>query len=100
MGALAKEQVPDLRFQRRYTYLAREDILTLPEKYIFSEKLVYPLRKYLKILISKRLYFRYFKDNPILYTGPAKTPEGYPCGSISPTTPNRTDPYEDELHSQ
>ena len=69
MGALAKEQVQDLRFQRRYTYLAREDILTLPEKYIFSEKLVYPLRKYLKILISKRLYFRYFKDRVVHFYG-------------------------------
>ena len=69
MGGLAKEQVPGLRLQRRYTYLAREDILTLPEKYIFSEKLVYPLRKYLKILISKILYFKYFKDLSVHFYG-------------------------------
>ena len=30
----------------------------------------------------------YFKNHPILYAGPAKTPEGYPCGSMGPTTAN------------
>ena len=39
----------------------------------------------------------YFKDHPILYAGPAKTPEGYPCGSMGPTTANRMDPYVDEF---
>ena len=41
----------------------------------------------------------YFKDHPILYAGPAKTPEGYPCGSMGPTTANRMDPYVDEFQS-
>ena len=40
---------------------------------------------------------QYFKDHPILYAGPAKTPEGYPCGSMGPTTANRMDPYVDEF---
>ncbi len=35
----------------------------------------------------------YFKDYPVLYAGPAKTPEGYPCGSMGPTTAGRMDPY-------
>ena len=39
----------------------------------------------------------YFKDHPILYAGPAKTPEGYACGSMGPTTANRMDPYVDEF---
>lgn len=39
----------------------------------------------------------YFKDYPILYAGPAKTPAGYPCGSMGPTTANRMDPYVDEF---
>ena len=39
----------------------------------------------------------YFKNHPILYAGPAKTPEGYPCGSMGPTTANRMDPYVDEF---
>ena len=41
----------------------------------------------------------YFKDHPVLYAGPAKTPEGYPCGSMGPTTANRMDPYVDEFQS-
>ena len=40
---------------------------------------------------------QYFKDYPVLYAGPAKTPEGYPCGSMGPTTANRMDPYVDEF---
>ena len=40
---------------------------------------------------------QYFKDHPILYAGPAKTPDGYPCGSMGPTTANRMDPYVDEF---
>ena len=35
----------------------------------------------------------YIKDHPILYAGPAKTPKGYACGSMGPTTANRMDPY-------
>ena len=42
---------------------------------------------------------QYFKDHPILYAGPAKTPVGYPCGSMGPTTANRMDPYVDEFQS-
>ena len=42
---------------------------------------------------------QYFKDYPILYAGPAKTPEGYPCGSMGPTTANRMDPYVDEFQA-
>ena len=41
----------------------------------------------------------YFKKYPVLYAGPAKTPEGYPCGSMGPTTANRMDPYVDEFQS-
>ena len=42
---------------------------------------------------------QYFKDHPIFYAGPAKTPAGYPCGSMGPTTANRMDPYVDEFQS-
>lgn len=37
----------------------------------------------------------YTKNHPILYAGPAKTPEGFACGSMGPTTANRMDPYAD-----
>lgn len=42
---------------------------------------------------------QYFKDYPVLYAGPAKTPAGYPCGSMGPTTANRMDPYVDEFQA-
>lgn len=41
----------------------------------------------------------YFKDHPIYYAGPAKTPVGMPCGSLGPTTAGRMDPYVDEFQS-
>lgn len=37
----------------------------------------------------------YFKNHPVLYAGPAKTPHGLPCGSMGPTTANRMDTYVD-----
>jgi len=39
----------------------------------------------------------YFKNHPIYYAGPAKTPEGMACGSMGPTTANRMDVYVDEF---
>jgi fumarate hydratase, class I len=38
---------------------------------------------------------RYFKNHPVYYAGPAKTPEGMPSGSFGPTTAGRMDPYVD-----
>ena len=35
----------------------------------------------------------YFKDHPIYYAGPAKTPDGMPSGSFGPTTASRMDTY-------
>lgn len=37
---------------------------------------------------------------PILYAGPAKTPEGKPTGSLGPTTAGRMDDYADLLMSR
>lgn len=37
----------------------------------------------------------YFKDHIIYYAGPAKTPPGYACGSLGPTTAGRMDAYVD-----
>ncbi len=42
---------------------------------------------------------QYIKDHPIYYAGPAKTPNGYPCGSLGPTTAGRMDGYVDEFQS-
>ncbi len=37
----------------------------------------------------------YFKNHPIYYAGPAKTPKGMASGSFGPTTAGRMDPYVD-----
>lgn len=42
---------------------------------------------------------QYFKDHPIYYAGPAKTPSGLACGSLGPTTAGRMDGYVDEFQS-
>ncbi|WP_233991097.1 class I fumarate hydratase FumA [Pectobacterium brasiliense] len=42
---------------------------------------------------------QYIKDHPIYYAGPAKTPEGYPSGSLGPTTAGRMDSYVDLLQA-
>ena len=36
---------------------------------------------------------QYFKDHPVYYAGPAKTPKGYASGSFGPTTAGRMDSY-------
>ena len=41
----------------------------------------------------------YFKNNPVYYAGPAKTPEGMPSGSFGPTTAGRMDAYVDLFQS-
>ena len=41
----------------------------------------------------------YFKNHPIYYAGPAKTPEGMPSGSFGPTTAGRMDPYVDKFQA-
>ncbi len=41
----------------------------------------------------------YFKNHPVYYAGPAKTPQGMPCGSMGPTTAQRMDPYVDEFQA-
>jgi fumarate hydratase class I len=42
---------------------------------------------------------QYFKDHPIYYAGPAKTPEGMPSGSFGPTTAGRMDSFVDLFQS-
>jgi len=41
----------------------------------------------------------YFKNHPIYYAGPAKTPAGMPSGSFGPTTAGRMDSYVDLFQS-
>lgn len=41
----------------------------------------------------------YFKNHPIYYAGPAKTPTGMASGSFGPTTAGRMDSYVDQFQS-
>jgi fumarate hydratase class I len=42
---------------------------------------------------------QYFKDHPVYYAGPAKTPTGMASGSFGPTTAGRMDSYVDQFQS-
>jgi fumarate hydratase class I len=42
----------------------------------------------------------YFKEHPVLYAGPAKTPPGYPSGAMGPTTAGRMDAYVELFQSK
>jgi fumarate hydratase class I len=39
----------------------------------------------------------YFKNHPVYYAGPAKTPEGYASGAFGPTTAGRMDSFVDDF---
>jgi fumarate hydratase class I len=42
----------------------------------------------------------YFKDHPIYYAGPAKTPKGYASGAFGPTTAGRMDGFVDQFQAE
>jgi fumarate hydratase class I len=52
-----------------------------------------------KMLDEGKQMPEYFKNYPIYYAGPAKTPAGMPSGSFGPTTAGRMDPYVDLFQS-
>ncbi len=52
-----------------------------------------------EIIDSGKPMPEYFKNHPIYYAGPAKTPEGMPSGSFGPTTAGRMDSYVDQFQS-
>ncbi len=41
----------------------------------------------------------YFKNHPVYYAGPAKTPEGYASGAFGPTTAGRMDSFVDAFQT-
>jgi fumarate hydratase, class I len=85
--------------------------LTQPMKEILAQLSKYPIKTRLSLtgplivardLAHAKLRERmergealpeYFKDHPIYYAGPAKTPEGYASGSFGPTTAGRMDSF-------
>lgn len=91
--------------------------LNQPMKDILEELSKYPIKTRLKLtgtlivardiahakikelLDSGKPMPEYFKNHPIYYAGPAKTPDGMPSGSFGPTTAGRMDVYVDEFQA-
>jgi fumarate hydratase class I len=89
--------------------------LNRPMKEILAELTKYPIKTRLKLngtlivardiahakikelLDTGKQMPEYFKNHPIYYAGPAKTPEGMPSGSFGPTTAGRMDVYVEEF---
>jgi fumarate hydratase class I len=108
--------LPDINAADLSDSVVRVD-LTRPMKDILSELTRHPVRTRLSLsgpLIVARdaahakLRERlergeplpdYFKNHPIYYAGPAKTPKGYASGSFGPTTAGRMDSFVDQFQA-
>lgn len=53
--------------------------------------------RFKEMLDQNKTLPEYLTKYPIYYAGPAKKPEGFPCGSFGPTTAGRMDSYVDLL---
>jgi fumarate hydratase, class I len=91
--------------------------LDLPMKEILAELSKYPVRTRLNLtgtlIVARDIAHArikkmvdegkpmpdYFKNHPVYYAGPAKTPAGMPSGSFGPTTAGRMDLYVDQFQS-
>ncbi|MFH0865441.1 MAG: fumarate hydratase [Bacteroidota bacterium] len=91
--------------------------LDLPTKEVLAELTKYPVKTRLSLtgtlIVARDIAHaqlkkqidegkpmpEYFKNHPIYYAGPAKTPEGMPSGSFGPTTAGRMDAYVDLFQS-
>lgn len=87
--------------------------LNQPMEQILAELTKYPIKTRLKlngtVIVARDIAHakikeildkgepmpEYFKNHPVYYAGPAKTPEGMPSGSFGPTTAGRMDSYVD-----
>ncbi len=91
--------------------------LNMPMKDILAELTKHPIKTQLSlngtIIVARDLAHakirarleagqdmpEYFKQHPVYYAGPAKTPKGYASGSFGPTTAGRMDAYVDQFQS-
>src|SRR3989344_1831096 len=91
--------------------------LDRPMIYILAELSKYPIKTRLKLngtlIVARDMAHvrikemldngepmpEYFKNHPVYYAGPAKTPEGMPSGSFGPTTAGRMDSYVDQFQA-
>ena len=91
--------------------------LNKPMKEVLAELSKYPIKTRLKLngtlIVARDIAHakikelldagkpmpEYFKNHPVYYAGPAKTPDGMPSGSFGPTTAGRMDVYVDEFQA-
>ena len=91
--------------------------LNRPMKEVLAELTKYPIKTRLKlngtVIVARDIAHakikelldagkpmpEYFKNHPVYYAGPAKTPDGMASGSFGPTTAGRMDPYVDEFQA-
>jgi fumarate hydratase class I len=102
--------IPDMMDEKRDSKIVPIN-LNKPMEQILSELSHYPIQTQLSlngtIIVARDIAHaklkermdkgeglpEYFKNHPIYYAGPAKTPEGMPSGSFGPTTAGRMDSY-------
>ncbi|WP_421850925.1 fumarate hydratase [Oricola sp.] len=108
--------MPDIDEEKLSSHVVRID-LNQPMQQILSELSKHPVKTRLSltgsIIVARDLAHSkirarleagepmpdYFKNHPIYYAGPAKTPEGFASGSFGPTTAGRMDSYVDQFQS-
>jgi len=91
--------------------------LTKPMKEILAQLTKYPIKTRLSLtgpmIVARDLAHSklrellekgqelpdYFRNHPVYYAGPAKTPEGYASGSFGPTTAGRMDSFVDDFQA-
>ena len=102
------------------THLDREVVtvdLNRPMSEVLSELAKYPIKTRLELngtlIVARDIAHaqlkalldgggdlpQYFKDHPVYYAGPAKTPTGFASGSFGPTTAGRMDSYVDQFQA-
>ncbi|MET0942052.1 MAG: fumarate hydratase [Mesorhizobium sp.] len=108
--------MPDIDEEKLTDHVVRID-LNQPMSLILSELSKHPVKTRLSlsgpIIVARDLAHAkirerlengeqmpaYFKDHPVYYAGPAKTPAGYASGSFGPTTAGRMDSFVDQFQS-
>lgn len=108
--------LPDIDEEKLSSHVVRID-LNQPMEHILKELAQHPVKTRLSlsgsIIVARDLAHSkirdrlekgepmpdYFKNHPIYYAGPAKTPAGYASGSFGPTTAGRMDSYVDQFQS-
>jgi len=108
--------LPDIDEEKLSEHVVRID-LNRPMSEILTELSKHPIRTQVSltgsIIVARDLAHakirarleagepmpEYFKNHPVYYAGPAKTPEGFASGSFGPTTAGRMDSYVDQFQS-